>query len=50
MHCCFSRHVLNKEFGKVDGIVRAKRKTYVPVVLSREEIEAILEHLSPPYD
>jgi site-specific recombinase XerD len=33
----FSRHVLNKEFGKIDGVVRAKRKPYIPVVLSREE-------------
>jgi site-specific recombinase XerD len=44
------RHVLNKEFGKVEGVVRAKRKPYVPVVLSREEIETILQHLPPPYD
>ena len=46
----FYRHVLNKEFGKVEGVVRAKRKPYVPVVLSREEIDAILQHLPPPYD
>ena len=46
----FFRHVLDKEFGKVDGVVRAKRKLYIPVVLSREEIDAILMHLSPPYD
>jgi integron integrase len=46
----FYRHVLNKEFGKVEGVVRAKRKPYVPVVLSREEIAAILQHLPPPYD
>jgi len=45
----FYRHVLNKEFGKVEGVVRAKRKPYVPVVLSREEIETILRHLPPPY-
>lgn len=44
------RQVLNQEFGKVEGVVRAKRKPYVPVVLSRAEIEAILQHLSPPYD
>jgi integron integrase len=44
------RHVLNREFGKLEGVVRAKRKPYVPVVLSREEIKAILQHLSPPYD
>jgi integron integrase len=46
----FYRHVLNKEFGKVEGVVRAKRKPYVPVVLSRQEIETILRHLPPPYD
>jgi integrase len=31
------RNVLGKEFGKVDGIVRAKRKPYIPVVLSRKD-------------
>ena len=46
----FFRHVLHKEFGKVDGVVRAKRKRYIPVVLSREEIETILTYLAPPYD
>jgi integron integrase len=46
----FYRHALNKEFGKIDGVVRAKRKPYIPVVLSREEIEEILKHLDPPYD
>ncbi|MCI0485087.1 MAG: integron integrase [Blastocatellia bacterium] len=44
------RHVLNREFGRIEGVVRAKRKPYFPVVLSREEIEAILQHLPPPYD
>ena len=44
------RHVLNKEFGTVEGVVRAKRKPYVPVVLSREEIAAILQYLPSPYD
>ena len=46
----FHRHVLKKEFGKVEGVVRAKRRPYIPVVLSRDEIEAILKHLSPPVD
>lgn len=31
----FYRHVLLREFGKIDGVVRAKRRPYVPVVLSR---------------
>ena len=46
----FFRHVLHKEFGKVEGVVRAKRKPYIPVVLSREEIEEILAYLVSPYD
>jgi integron integrase len=46
----FYRHVLHREFGKVEGVVRAKRRPYIPVVLSREEIETILSHLAPPYD
>ena len=46
----FFRHVLKKEFGKIDGVVRAKRKPYIPVVLSREEVDSILAHLFPPYD
>ncbi len=44
------RHVLKKEFGKIDGVVRAKRKPYIPVVLSREEIEQIIKNLRYPYN
>ncbi len=46
----FYRHVLHKEFGQVEGVVRAKRKPYIPVVLSRDEINDIVKHLDPPYD
>lgn len=46
----FFRHVLGKEFGKMEGVVRAKRKPYIPVVLSREEIDRILKNLRYPYD
>lgn len=46
----FFRHVLKREFGKVDGVVRAKRKPYIPTVLSRAEIDSVLSHLSPPFD
>ncbi len=46
----FFRHVLKKEFGKIDGVVRAKSKPYIPVVLSREEINLILSNLSKPYN
>ncbi len=45
----FFRYVLGKEFGKVDGVVRAKRKPYIPVVLSREEIDRIIGILKMPY-
>jgi len=41
---------LKKEFGKIDGVVRAKRKPYIPVVLSREEIDLIIKKLRHPYD
>ena len=46
----FFRHVLGREFGKIEGVVRAKRKHYIPVVLSREEIDAIIANLKYPYD
>ncbi|MFH2046203.1 MAG: integron integrase [Pseudomonadota bacterium] len=46
----FYRHILRREFGKLDGVVRAKRKPYIPVVLSREEIDDILKLLEPPFD
>ncbi len=46
----FFRHVLKKEFGKIEGVVRAKRKPYIPVVLSREEIDCILQNLQYPFD
>jgi len=45
----FYRHVLGREFGKVEGVVRAKRKKFIPVVLSRKEIDAIIENLQYPY-
>jgi integron integrase len=46
----FFRHVLHKEFGKIDGVVRAKKKPYIPVVLSRGEIDRIIKNLIYPYD
>ncbi|SMC89899.1 integron integrase [Desulfocicer vacuolatum DSM 3385] len=46
----FFRHVLEKEFGKIEGVVRAKRKPYIPVVLSQDEIHRILQNLQYPYD
>lgn len=43
------KHTLAKEFGKVEGVVRAKRKPYIPVVLSREEVDQIIVRLDAPY-
>lgn len=45
----FFRNALGKEFGKIDGVVRAKRKRYIPVVLSREEINGIISLLDEPF-
>lgn len=43
------KHVLEKDFGKIEGVVRAKRKPYIPVVLSREEVDRVIEQLDEPY-
>ena len=46
----FFRHGLNREFGKLRDVPRAKKTLYIPAVLSREEIDAILAQLSYPND
>ena len=43
----FFRHI-KKESGEVKDIPRAKRKPYIPVVLSREEIDKIIIALNIP--
>lgn len=45
----FFRHVLNREFGTIDGVVRAKKRPYIPVVLSRAEIDKIFEMIDQRY-
>jgi integron integrase len=40
------KHVLGRELGMVDGVVRAKRPVRVPVVLSKQEVRAILGQMS----
>ncbi|MBU4321364.1 MAG: integron integrase [Nitrospinae bacterium] len=45
----FFRHVLNKDFGEIRDVVRAKRRTYIPVVLSRGEVATVIGHLYPSY-
>ena len=42
------RNVLKKDFGEITGVARAKRKPYIPVVLSREEIDIIFDHFDDP--
>lgn len=44
----FYRFVLKKEFGDFKNIPRAKRSIYTPTVLSRKEIDAIIENLDYP--
>lgn len=44
------RHVLKKDFGEQRDVPRAKKSKYIPVVLSRHEIDAILNHLEYPFD
>ena len=39
-----------KDFGDHKDIPRAKKSTYIPVVLSRKEIDAVFKHLGHPYD
>jgi len=40
------RHGLKREFGVLQGVPRAKKPLYIPTVLSRPEIDAILAQLS----
>jgi site-specific recombinase XerD len=42
------RHVLEQELPWLDGVVRAKRAARLPVVLTREEVRAILRQLQGP--
>ena len=43
------RHILKQDFGHHKDIPRAKKSRYIPIVLSRKEIDAVLKHLSHPY-
>ncbi len=47
----FYRHIIKKDFGDDHkNNLRAKRKTYIPVVLSRDEVNSIIEALKYPYN
>ena len=42
------RHILKAPYELGDSVVRARRKQFVPVVLSREEVDAVLARLQHP--
>ena len=42
------RHIWNREFEGFEGVVRAKRSNYIPVVLSREEVQLVISKLKHP--
>jgi len=44
------RHVFQKDFGDQRDVPRAKKSKYIPVVLSRSEIDAIISRLEYPFD
>lgn len=44
------RHILKKDFGDQKDVPRAKRSSYIPVVLTRQEIDAVLRRLPQPHD
>jgi integron integrase len=44
------RHGLKRDFGELRGVPRAKKSLYIPMVLSREEIDAIISNLFYPYN
>ena len=44
------RHVLKKDFGDQRDVPRAKKSRYIPVVLSRPEVDAVTKHLEYPFD
>lgn len=43
------RHILKTDFGDHKDVPRAKRSSYIPVVLTRQEVDAVLLHLTHPY-
>ena len=43
------RHILKRDFGEHREIPRAKKSTYVPVVLSRDEVQEVFARLGYPY-
>ncbi|MCC5790049.1 MAG: phage integrase N-terminal SAM-like domain-containing protein [Opitutales bacterium] len=44
------RHILKREYDLKDRVVRAKRTKYIPTVLTKTELEAVIGELKFPYD
>ncbi len=40
------RHVLGREIGDLGDVIRARKPKRLPVVMSREEVKTVLDHLS----
>ena len=38
------KEVLHQDFGWLDDVVRAKKPTKLPVVLTRDEVKRVLQH------
>jgi integron integrase len=43
------RHILKRDFGDQKDVPRAKKSSYIPVVLTRPEVDAVIGRLKPPY-
>lgn len=46
----FFRHILKRDYELGDRVVRAKTSKYIPVVLTRAEVDAVIERLEFPYN
>lgn len=46
----FFRHILKRDYELGDRVVRAKTTKYIPVVLTRAEVGAVLDRLDFPYN
>jgi site-specific recombinase XerD len=44
------RHILKKDFGNHKDVPRAKRSSYIPVVLTRQEVDSVIRRLEHPYN
>lgn len=44
------RHILKTDYDLADRVVRARRTRYIPVVLTREEVDRVIGFLEYPHD